>query len=477
VRVTLYWKLLIGFGVVISLLAASDAYVLYKLAGVSETTRTAVTEDVRIVDIVKQLRIALADAERFGQKYIVSSDSTYLRLYSEQHRAAAALLDTLEGFREDGSIIGFVNRSRPRHLWIDQTVRDTTGASGLTERAVERQESMIDTLDLVYQDMERIVRAKQIILAEAVRKADVSARRSAEVALMMTVGSVSIAILIALSLARTVTRPLRSLVRATEDIADGTFTKVPVPIGGEMGHLASAFNSMGERLRNANAARAEMMQHISHEIRMPLQTMHSAYYLLTEQTAGPITDQQRRLLNTMRDNVDKIARFSNQFLDLARIEAGMMEYPLSSTDLLAVLDPIIREASVNAARKKITLSYVPASIPHVRANADRCSQVFTNLLNNAVKYTGEGGTITVSLTPTQYGVRICVADNGVGIPTNELPNIFQKFYRASSAGRNGGTGIGLALVRALVKGMEGTIRVESTVGKGSAFFVELKVEE
>jgi signal transduction histidine kinase len=232
---------------------------------------------------------------------------------------------------------------------------------------------------------------------------------------------------------------------------------------------------MSESLKQANAVRAEMMQHISHELRMPLQTMHAAYYLLTEEKAGHVTEGQVRLLQSIRDNIDKIARFSNQFLDLSKIEAGMMEYELVPTDIPTVLAPIVDDAMVNAARKEIRMSLEMQPVPHVRANPERCGQVFTNLLSNAVKYTPKGGTICVEVLPCALGVRVSVKDSGVGISTEELPNVFKKFYRAKNVprGSGGGTGIGLALVKALVEGMGGCITASSTVGVGSVFSIEL----
>jgi signal transduction histidine kinase len=222
-----------------------------------------------------------------------------------------------------------------------------------------------------------------------------------------------------------------------------------------------------------------MMQHISHELRMPLQTMHAAYYLLTEQKAGPVTEGQARLLTSIRDNIDKIARFSNQFLDLSKIEAGMMEYELVPTDVPTVLTPILDDAMVNAARKEIKIHLEMRPVPAVRANPERCGQIFTNLLSNAVKYTPKGGNICVEVAASTLGVRVSVQDSGVGIAAEELPHVFEKFYRAKNVprGSGGGTGIGLALVKALVDGMGGRVTATSTPGVGSVFSVELPCAE
>jgi signal transduction histidine kinase len=241
-----------------------------------------------------------------------------------------------------------------------------------------------------------------------------------------------------------------------------------------MSDLAEAFNSMSASLDSLNRFRAEMMQHISHELRMPLQNMHSAYYLLTEQKAGPVTERQTELLRMMRDNVDIIANFSNQFLDLSKVEAGMMEYNLARTDLAGIVRPAVDHAYPTAAQREITLTFTPTPAPAVLVDAEKCSQIAANLLNNALKYTEKGGSVDVSITPCPRGARLTVRDTGAGIPPEELPRIFTKFYRASSAvkGRKKGTGIGLAFVKALVEGQGGKVYATSTVGVGSTFTVE-----
>ncbi|HEX9007430.1 MAG TPA: ATP-binding protein [Bacteroidota bacterium] len=470
--VKLYWKLLLGFGIIITLLTAADAYILYQLIGVSVATRATIIGDVRSMDVTKRLRSSLYDEERDAQKFTATDDTTYFALFREQQRVTRSMLDTLARVNSDESFRQLVQGAARRLAWYESAVTAHRQTPAAARRGL--RDVMTDTLDAVYRDVEQLVQAKQRLLDAAVVEAEASAQRSSEVAVLLTLGAVLSAVTIALLITRSITKPLGALMRATDEVARGTFTQIGMAIHGDMGKLAAAFNSMGDRLRRANAARAEMMHHISHEIRMPLQTMHAAYYLLSEQQAGPLGERQQKLLETMRDNIDKITRFSNQFLDLAKIEAGMMEYEIGPTDLDAVLTPLVADATVNAARKQIVVSYGSTPLPRALANADRCSQVFTNLLSNAVKYTNAGGTVQVQACPSDYGVRVSVSDTGVGIAPEELPQLFKKFYRAKSAGRRAGTGIGLALVKALVDGMGGQIAVESEPGKGSTFIVEFR---
>jgi len=473
---TIYWKMMTGFLVVILLMGAVDAYILLELNKVSATTRSVLTRDVHAVELSKQLRTTLFDEERYAQKFLVSSDTTYFALFLDQSRLFQQLIDSLAHQPADAAVRKIVAEAERRHNWhfgLIQEIR-STGASR-AELNTRSQQARSDTLDLLYKNFDDLIHQKQLNVASSVVDVEQATERSANIALLLTIGTLLAALTLAFVLTRTITRPLKVLMRGTEQVARGSFDPIQVSTHGEIAQLADAFNTMSASLKQAGAVRAEMMQHISHELRMPLQTMHAAHYLLTEQKAGPVTEAQVRLLQSIRDNIDKIARFSNQFLDLSKIEAGMMEYELVPTDIPAVLTPIVDDAMVNAARKEIKMSLEMQPVPQARANPERCGQIFTNLLSNAVKYTPKGGTICVEVMPCEMGVRVSIKDSGMGISPEELPNVFKKFYRAKNVprGSGGGTGIGLALVKALAEGMGGCISATSTVGTGSTFSVEL----
>jgi two-component system sensor histidine kinase GlrK len=477
---TIYWKMMLGFMIIILLMGAVDAYILLELNKVSDTTKSTLTRDVYSVDLSKQLRTTLFDEERYAQKYLVSGDTTYFALFLDQSRLFQQLMDSLGHQPAGGSMRKLVAEAERRHSWHFALIQDVHMAHGLPAGGLRprEQQARTDTLDLLYKNFDDLIHLKQLAVAASVFEVELTTERSANIALLLTIGTLLAAITLAFVLTRTITRPLKVLMRGTEQVARGSFEQIQVNTRGEIAQLADAFNTMSDSLKQANAVRAEMMQHISHELRMPLQTMYAIYYLLTEQKAGPVTEAQTRLLHSIRDNIDKIARFSNQFLDLSKIEAGMMEYELVPTDISTVLAPIVDDTMVNAARKEIKVTLEMQPVPRAHANPERCTQIFTNLLSNAVKYTPKGGAICVMVAPSPLGVRILVKDSGVGISPEELPHVFTKFYRAKNVprGSGGGTGIGLALVKALAEGMGGCVSATSTVGRGSEFSVDLPRE-
>jgi signal transduction histidine kinase len=177
----------------------------------------------------------------------------------------------------------------------------------------------------------------------------------------------------------------------------------------------------------------------------------------------------------MKGNVDKLIRFTNAFLDIAKIEAGRMEYEMVLADLLSIVAAAVEDAQVLAERKGVQISVSASPIPYIMADVEKLSQVFSNLVSNAIKYTEKGGKISIIVTQNNRGTRVSIEDTGIGIAREDLPKIFTKFYQASNASRASakGTGLGLALVKAFVVGHGGEVSVTSTVGIGSTFTVDL----
>jgi signal transduction histidine kinase len=469
VKLTIYKKIMLGFGIIIALTIAASSYVLIELQHVAATTRAALTVDVRAIDLAKQMRTITYEEERYAQKYLITLDSAYFAVFVDDNRLFTRFLDSLSSMlpgREEQQYLLTVGEL---HNWHFTSVA-AAGKANLA--ADERQRTAV--IDKILKTLDELIAAKEHAVNASLRDIDLTAQRSLRVASLISLGSLLAAIAAAFLIARTITRPLRTLVEGTRRIAGGAFARIRVRSSDETGDLAAAFNSMSASLDAANRFRAEMMQHISHELRMPLQTMHSAYYLLTEHQTESLNEEQRKLLDSMRDNIDKIARFSNQFLDLSRVEAGMMEYHYAPCSLAELARNAVTDAHVMATRREISLTFSEIPSPPIWVDPERCAEIIANLLSNALKYTDKRGSVEVTVGPCRHGARLEVHDTGIGIPAEELPMVFTKFYRASTAeqGRKRGTGIGLAFVKALVEGQGGHVSVHSTLGRGSTFRVE-----
>ncbi len=223
---------------------------------------------------------------------------------------------------------------------------------------------------------------------------------------------------------------------------------------------------MVDRLKN------DFIHTISHDLRSPLTSIMGYVELL--ERVGPLNDQQKTFVKHVQNSVQSITAMVNDLLDLGRIEAGF-DTRRDEVSIETILQYTIDNLAKQIEDKKQNLQLnVADSVPIVRGNPIRLRQMVDNLLVNALKYTPEGGTITVNLHPDDEQVIFEVIDTGVGIPTLDQPHIFEKFYRASNAPKGTpGSGLGLAIVKSIVESHQGRIWVESAIGKGSKFIVVL----
>ncbi|MCX7975635.1 MAG: ATP-binding protein [Bellilinea sp.] len=289
--------------------------------------------------------------------------------------------------------------------------------------------------------------------------------------------SAAIASLLALTLggfmAYGLTRSLRELTHATEEIARGNYGKeVAVRSKDELGTLAQAFNKMSRDLANAVRLRRQMTADIAHELRSPL-TVLSGY---AEALSDGKLKGSPEIFNVLHQETRQLSRLVDDLRLLSLADAGELSLLLQPTDVRALLEQVITRHRVTSEQKGIQLQVDAAlDLPKLRLDPDRMAQVLDNLILNAFRYTPAGGWVRLSAEALPAGgIRLKVADNGSGIAAEDLPYIFERFYRADKARHSGQeSGLGLAIARSIVEAHGGRIRAESQPGKGTTFIIEL----
>jgi PAS domain S-box-containing protein len=228
-----------------------------------------------------------------------------------------------------------------------------------------------------------------------------------------------------------------------------------------------------EQLRQLDKLKDEFVALVSHELRTPLTSIRGYLELITED--GNLTGEQTRFLETIDRNAQRLQRVVGDLLFCAQVEAGRLTLDSERVDVNAIVEDALHAVHPSAATKSLTLTMALEELPEIQGDRARLAQVLDNFISNAVKFTPSGGTVTVKTLAQAGEIEIVVSDTGIGIPADEIPNLFQRFFRAHRATEDAipGTGLGLAIAKAIVVGHGGRIRVESAVGTGTTFRIIL----
>lgn len=231
-----------------------------------------------------------------------------------------------------------------------------------------------------------------------------------------------------------------------------------------------------EKLKRLDRIKNDFVETVTHELRTPMTPLRSSIEMFLDGTLGEITPRQREFLEMIARNVERLSRYATDMLSLSRLESGKHKLNFSNVQLLPIIRPVVELLRRSARKKNSNISLNVSPDITAFADPDAVSEVITNLLNNALAHTPKGTPVTVS--SNSHGeryVQISVTDSGPGIPQEALGKIFDKFYQAGRETGPGykGTGVGLAVCKALVEAMDGHISVESRPGKGTTFVFTL----
>ncbi len=233
------------------------------------------------------------------------------------------------------------------------------------------------------------------------------------------------------------------------------------------------------RLKQLEKMRVDFVANVSHEIKTPLTNIIGFVETLAE-GGGEDPDIRRRFLATIRDNALRLNRLVNDLLTLSSIELGEAIIHLEEVDLNEAIESVLAIVEVNVAEKNLHLvRRIAAALPRIRGDRDRLVQIFINILDNAVKFTSEGGTIAIEATSAEKEIVVRIKDTGIGIPPSEIPKLGQRFFRIDKARSRklGGTGLGLSIVKHLMGAHGGRIDIESEPGKGTTVSLFFPVVE
>jgi signal transduction histidine kinase len=318
-----------------------------------------------------------------------------------------------------------------------------------------------------------------------------SARVHAHQALVLGIGGIVLAValvlLLGFYLARSIGQPIRSVAATASRLASGDLAARLAGGGpGEIVELTTAFNAMAvsleqnrdqleaqnQLLSERERLKTELVNIVAHELRTPLTSILGFTDTLLSRSVEP--QDRRRYLEIIDEQARRLASLVNDFLDLQRIEEGGIEFRQELIDVVSLLRELEQLFAIHSPRHAIKCSLPTEQPLQVRGDPQRISQVISNLISNAIKYSPDGGDVEVSGEEHGDTIRVRIRDHGIGIPGDQQAHIFTKFFRGDAAARGiPGTGLGLTLAREIIEAHGGAIGFTSAANRGSTFWIEL----
>lgn len=289
--------------------------------------------------------------------------------------------------------------------------------------------------------------------------------------------AIILAFVISLILGYWISKPLHHMAQSARAMANGQYQPIAVTGPREVQQLGEALNEMAHRVQTGLKSQREFVANVSHELKTPVTSIQGFAQAIMDGTA----QSQEALQQSARviyDEASRMHRLVMELLVLARLDAGTADLQRTQVDLAGILKNIVEKFTLQAQNSQISLTHQIPALPVLIGDGDRLSQVFTNLVDNAIKYTPTGGSVNLAASIHQDSVFVSVTDTGIGIAPEDQQRIFERFYQVDKSRRGGtgrGVGLGLAIASQIVQAHHGQIWVESRSGSGSTFFVRLPI--
>ncbi|SFG84527.1 Signal transduction histidine kinase [Desulfotomaculum arcticum] len=292
----------------------------------------------------------------------------------------------------------------------------------------------------------------------------------------ITIILLAAALLISYLITRSLTRPILEIKKVAETMASGDFSaRVKTQKQDEIGKLAATINYLGQQLSKIEQFRKDLIANVSHELRTPLSLIRG-YAETIRDVTGNTPGKREKHIGIIIEETERLSSIVDDILNLSQLQAGYFELNISRFPVGETIDDVVKRFNLLSESTGVRIVRQGTGAAPVEADEARIGQVLFNLINNGFNHTPPGGAITVKMTDAPHSVRIEVADTGSGIPEEDLPQIWDRFYKADQTGRKRamGTGLGLAIVKSVLEAHQAAYGVESQKNVGTTFWFELK---
>lgn len=478
---TLRSRLAIGLLAIALILIGPLVFALRSLHDLHENARALEQQEFAASLLLGQLRESLNDLRRQELALLFTRDALARAALERQVNTMARMADSLERFQ-------LPTPARDIQSTVDQLAEavpaeDQAVAAGQTKLAdsisSNRFVPAIGRADSAVMVAEHALRIRTGQRVSATTEAISRTQWYSGTALFL---AIVLSGLIAVQLTRSISKPVEALATGMRAVADGDLNNnlsLSATRHDEFGLLAESFQTMTQQLRELDRLKAEFVSVASHELKTPINVVIGYLQLLEDGLYGPMSEKQVDIVRTVSNQMQVLQRLVKQLLDMSRFEAGAGRIEPRKSPLRPFFSQLEEAFHVLAMQRGVHFRVIekPGLPEEVFWDMDRMNEVLGNLLANAFKFTPRGGTVTLCAESVDRNIAMEVVDTGAGIPPEQLPHVFEKFYQASNQPHAGaGSGLGLAIAKQIVEAHGGAIQCDSTLGVGTTFSITLPAQ-
>ena len=476
-RLSIFWRLALGYVTILALVIGVNLYILNQFRTLTDLGAELATHHFPAVETAKQLISSLYAQLKSDKQYLVLRDTTLLKDFlqeAENFRKTLTALEDQESVDETRKALQQVKALHDEFhtLFLNVGVEQADRSKEAIANYELKRDSLIDKMT---QTINAYISSQEASVGAILRDAHIRSVQAQEITQQLLLMALVFGLGLAGIASYSILRPLRRVKAQIRRIGRGQFSgTISQPVPQELRDLVDQVNWMGEKLQKLDEMKSEFLANISHELRTPLTSIREGSQLLIDGIPGELTKDQRETLSIISDSSQRLNHLIGNLLDLSRMEADMVAYNFNPSDLNRLALRSIEKVKFLADRKNIHLDVdlIADKVKVQDADGPRMEQVFENFLSNAIKFSPHGATIVVrsKTASDNMGIHFIVEDTGPGIPQEDLPHVFERFYQGKTQESRAyvGSGIGLALAKRVIEDHGGTIWAESTEGKGAA---------
>ncbi len=478
-RATIFGRMVIAYFAIFIPVVAVSVYAISQLAHFHKVTGDILRIDNRMMVYAQELTDSFLEQTRYEKKFVITKDqelhNQFISAERDIHRRIREAMSVADTVYKKEVLIRIENYYKQYKSIFSEEVELARGNQ--TYNQAKYKEEKEKAVDGILWELRYLRLSTERDTYEKVKYLGESGAKANKIVIGMGASFILLGVIIFMYITTSITRPLSFMRKKTRQIAGGDYEgNLDLTSPPEIGDLAQDFNRMCAKLKEMDKMKSDFFSLMAHELRTPLASIREGTNLLLKGLGEEFKEKRKTVLTVIAEESNRLIDLVNSLLDLSKMEAGMTAFRFEISDIRPLIKEAVSGLEPLAMTKNVGIRVeTPQDLPKVKMDGEKILQALRNLVGNAIKFTPQGGWVTISAQAEEKVISVSVKDTGPGIPKDDLNAIFDKFKQTTLThyDKIKGTGLGLAIVKHIVNAHGGKVWAKSELGHGSTFIFQL----